>query len=105
MALYWFACELLGLIKTGEGALNANIPSIPFYPPRYPYAQFRLRFKPHIALQLFDIGVGRFHIARLHRQKIFLRLLPQRVFNRFDEGHQLYRLVVADVVDLVGCVA
>ena len=35
----------------------------------------------------------------LHRQKVPFRFLADGGFDRFDEGHQFHRLVVADVVD------
>src|SRR5262245_59854258 len=52
----------------------------------------------HVALEAPDIGVGRYHIAGLHRQHDFLGRETKRVLETADEIHELNGAVVTDVV-------
>ena len=40
------------------------------------------------------------HIARLHRQHVLHRGAPQLLFEQLNHVHQLFRMMVTDVVDL-----
>src|SRR5580704_19647782 len=52
--------------------------------------------------QVVDVGEGLRHVAELHRQEILLRLAAEAFLDHLDVAHQLYRLVVADVVEPEG---
>ena len=66
-------------------------------------ALFNRRRRPEVevALQFTDIRIRLVDITGLHRQKLLLRRLADSLFQHLDEVHELLRLVVADVVDLV----
>src|SRR5579859_6116897 len=53
--------------------------------------------EPSRTPEIFDIGVGRDHIARLQRQKAPARALSERPLERPDELHQAHRRAGADV--------
>lgn len=61
----------------------------------------RRRLEVKVALQFAHIRVRLIDIARLHWQELLLRRLADGLFQHLNEVHELLRLVVADVVDLV----
>lgn len=61
----------------------------------------RRRLEVKVALQFTHIRIRLIDIARLHGQELLLRRLTDGLFQHLDEVHELLRLVVADVVDLV----
>lgn len=61
----------------------------------------RRRFEVKVALQFTHIRVRLVDITGLHGQELLLRRLADGLFQHLNEVHELLRLVVADVVDLV----
>lgn len=61
----------------------------------------RRRLEVKVALQFAHIRVRLIDIARLHWQELLLCRLADGLFQHLNEVHELLRLVVADVVDLV----
>ena len=61
--------------------------------------------EPDVAHEVIHIRIGGRNIAGLHRQKAFLRCFPKALLDHLDEMHQFHRVVVADVVELVGRLA
>ena len=53
----------------------------------------------HVAREIIDIGIGRRHVARLHRQQFLSGRAPQFLLQERDHPQQLLRLAVADIVD------
>lgn len=54
-----------------------------------------------VADEVGYVGVGLVYVAGLHGEVFLLRFLPDGFFQRADKVHELFRLVVADVVHLV----
>ena len=58
--------------------------------------------KADVPHQIVDVGIGRRHVARLHRQHFTLRGSAQRLLQQIDHMRHIDRLIVADVVDAPG---
>ncbi len=63
----------------------------------------RCRRVADLRLQQADIGIGVRDITRLQRQQLLDGLLPKRLFQRFDIGRKLQRVVVAAESERVLC--
>ncbi len=51
------------------------------------------------------IRVGRFHVSRLHRQELLFGGLPEGILQGLDEREEVYRRIIADIVEAVGSAA
>jgi hypothetical protein len=63
----------------------------------YLLRQFVIGFKPSNKLLHINICEGCWHITGLHRHFILLGFFARSIFNRFDKGHQLNRVVISYV--------
>ena len=63
------------------------------------------RLESGVLDQGIDIGVGGRHVTRLHVEHVLFSFHSQAGFERLYHGHELDRLMVADVVESVGSVA
>src|SRR5690606_20253579 len=61
----------------------------------------RRRLIVQILDQIGHIGVSGRDIAGLNGEHVLLDGLAERLFDGVDEVHQFYRIVVADVIDLI----
>src|SRR5262245_33168358 len=68
----------------------------PFGEARQPGLERRRRREADGAAERGGVGVGRFHVARLHRLHFQLRFLPQGLFQGGDVVEQAHRRMVAD---------
>src|SRR6266403_5605651 len=57
--------------------------------------------KADISHKCIYICKGTRHVSGLERQHVLQRLLAYRLLNAFNEVHQFYRLIVADVIEPV----
>lgn len=74
---------------------------IPFGKLAQPLFNRRRRFEVKVALQFADIRIRLVDVTGLHRQELLLRRLADSLLQGLDEMHELLRLIVADVVDLI----
>src|SRR5689334_9053953 len=65
----------------------------------------RGRGEAEIALGLGDVGIGRRHVARLHRLELDDGLAAERLLQERDEALQLLAAMIAEVVEPTGRLA
>ena len=70
---------------------------------KFPQSFFNRRFwlKIKVALQFADVSIGLIDIAGLHGQVLLLRRLAEGFFQNFNEMHELFRFMVANVIDFI----
>ena len=74
---------------------------IPFSKLAQPFFNRRRRLEVKVALQFADICIRLVDVTGLHWQELLLRRLADSLLQDLDEMHELLRLIVADVVDLI----
>ena len=89
----------LRLKPTLNQQLHSIILPVPLHKPPQSLPQIRLRFKTAERFQGLNIRVGSIDIAGLHGEEILFRFSAEKVFQGFNEGHELDRRVVSDVVE------
>src|SRR6202042_2842016 len=57
------------------------------------------------AHQIVDVGKRFRYVAQLHGQTVLLRRATETLLEHLDVTHQLYRLIIADVIDAKRCAA
>ena len=76
--------------------------AVPLHEARNAGFNRRGRLEASIPHEIRHIGIGRRHIAGLEGQKVFFGLLTERLFKHLNESQEIYRLVIADIVESIG---
>lgn len=74
---------------------------IPFSKLAQSFFNRRRRLEVKVALQFADIRIRLVDVTGLHWQELLLRRFADSLLQDLDEMHELLRLIVADVVDLI----